>query len=344
MFQSNIRAEARTIAKTGMKLFLMLAATAACAVLLGGRLGVMVEKLAECPPEVVALLGIYDINEKHISLMVFYMVVILLNIVAVSKAAGAAVEVIKEDEENGSIRFFVNQTYNVDQVWIGKTVIAMFSAVAQWLVYIASMLLMVWLICYRCGSNFGLELGNVVTIGIRGIVFVVLAVGICLLYSLTEEPGMTYEYFCSSVFYGMLLSVNKVKEPQIARSSVIADTMKSIVWAMLHYGMKVFGIKGEFVWRKCMQAMRQYENTKNQRRTTFAADASKWIVYDEEIRDVEELAFEDIVVAVPKGYDAILKRNYGDYMEMPPEDQRVNHMPVKIRFLDEKDIVFSEES
>ena len=211
MFQSNIRVEARTIAKTGALLFLMLAAIAACAVLLGGRLGIMVEKLAECPPEVVALLGIYDIKAKHISLMIFYMVVILLNIVAISKVAGAAVEAIKDDEENGSIRFFMNQTYSCNQVWIGKMIIAMVSAVVQWMVYILSMAFMVWLICYRCRINFDLELGNVLTIGTRGIVFVVLAVGICLLYSLTDEPSMTYDYFCSNVFYGMLFAGNLYK-------------------------------------------------------------------------------------------------------------------------------------
>ncbi len=211
MFQSNIRAEVRTIAKTGALLFLMLATIAACAVLLGGRLGIMVEKLAECPPEVVALLGIYDIKAKHISLMIFYMVVILLNIVAISKVAGAAVEAIKDDEENGSIRFFVNQTYSCNQVWIGKMIIAMVSAVVQWMVYILSMAFMVWLICYRYRINFDLELDNVLTIGIRGIVFVMLAVGICLLYSLTDEPSMTYDYFCSNVFYGMLFIGNLYK-------------------------------------------------------------------------------------------------------------------------------------
>lgn len=236
MFQSNIRAEVSTIAKTGILLFLMLAATAACAVLLGGRLGIMVDKLAECPPEVVALLGIYDIKAKHISLMIFYMVVILLNIVAISKVAGTAVEAIKEDEENGSIRFFMNQTYTCNQVWIGKMIIAMVSAVVQWMVYILSMAFMIWIICYRYGINFNLELGNVLTIGIRGIVFVVLAVGICLLYSLTDEPGMTYEYFCSSVFYSMLLVGNLYKV--FAMLSCYTASAKMEVW--LHKMGSVF--------------------------------------------------------------------------------------------------------
>ena len=147
-----------------------------------------------------------------------------------------------------------------------------------------------------------------------------------------------------AVFYGMLLSVNKVKEPQIARGNAFVNFGKSVIWALLHYGMKILAIKGNDVWKKCMQAMTQYEHTKNKRLTTFSADASKWIVYEEEISEVLKVAFEDIVVSVPKGYDAILKRNYGAYMQIPPEDKRVNHMPVKLRFLGEEEYVFSGEN
>ena len=42
--------------------------------------------------------------------------------------------------------------------------------------------------------------------------------------------------------------------------------------------------------------------------------------------------FEDIKIKVPVGYDAILTRNYGDYMKLPPKEKRINHMPVTIQF------------
>ena len=49
--------------------------------------------------------------------------------------------------------------------------------------------------------------------------------------------------------------------------------------------------------------------------------------------------FEDINVQVPKGYDSILKRCYGDYRVLPPEEKRVNHMPVKIKFPGEDEVI-----
>lgn len=41
--------------------------------------------------------------------------------------------------------------------------------------------------------------------------------------------------------------------------------------------------------------------------------------FDETVR----LPFEDTTIPVPAGYDALLREVYGDYMQLPPEDQRV---------------------
>ena len=35
---------------------------------------------------------------------------------------------------------------------------------------------------------------------------------------------------------------------------------------------------------------------------------------------------------LPHEYDVLLRRGYGDYMELPPEDQRRNHKPHTVDF------------
>lgn len=53
-------------------------------------------------------------------------------------------------------------------------------------------------------------------------------------------------------------------------------------------------------------------------------------------RPAEELPFEGINFSVPHDYDGVLTRIFGDYMKLPPEEQRENHNPVKVSFGDEK--------
>lgn len=46
--------------------------------------------------------------------------------------------------------------------------------------------------------------------------------------------------------------------------------------------------------------------------------------------DFEYKEFEGMKFRVPKGYDTILKAQYGDYMELPPENERITHHVNKV--------------
>ena len=59
-------------------------------------------------------------------------------------------------------------------------------------------------------------------------------------------------------------------------------------------------------------------------------------------KQLVEVPFEDITVKIPCGYDAILTRCYGDYMKLPDEKDRVNHMPVEIQFPGEEVMTFGK--
>lgn len=45
-----------------------------------------------------------------------------------------------------------------------------------------------------------------------------------------------------------------------------------------------------------------------------------------------EVPFEDITVRIPKDTDACLRNYYGDYMQIPPPEQRHDHCPVVLEF------------
>ena len=72
--------------------------------------------------------------------------------------------------------------------------------------------------------------------------------------------------------------------------------------------------------------------------TTFAADAKKWIIEKKEIEQLVDVPFENITVKIPCGYDAILTRCYGDYMKLPPENERKSIHNVKKIVIDGEEI------
>ena len=73
------------------------------------------------------------------------------------------------------------------------------------------------------------------------------------------------------------------------------------------------------------------------RQTSWIADFSDrspldWAVTREELQDTIDVPFENITVKLPRAYDAILTRGYGDYMKLPPVEKRKNHYPYRLDF------------
>lgn len=60
----------------------------------------------------------------------------------------------------------------------------------------------------------------------------------------------------------------------------------------------------------------------------------RFITPKEEYEDYVLLDFENIKLRCPKAYDSILKRSYGDYMQLPPESERQGHHGIEIIKLD----------
>lgn len=59
----------------------------------------------------------------------------------------------------------------------------------------------------------------------------------------------------------------------------------------------------------------------------------KWVIPVSALEEMIELPFEDTTFKVPKGYHDYLTHAYGDYMKLPPEDERENrHQIIEVRF------------
>ncbi|KRO28949.1 lipopolysaccharide biosynthesis protein licd [Lactiplantibacillus fabifermentans DSM 21115] len=71
--------------------------------------------------------------------------------------------------------------------------------------------------------------------------------------------------------------------------------------------------------------MRLYEQSDSRTYKNLASqyDYDKEIMSRDELTTLTTVPFEDMQVQIPQAYDDILTRMYGDYMQWPPEDQRV---------------------
>lgn len=71
--------------------------------------------------------------------------------------------------------------------------------------------------------------------------------------------------------------------------------------------------------------MRLYEQSDSRTYKNLASqyDYDKEILSSAELTELVTTPFENMTVKIPQAYDQILTRMYGDYMQLPPADQRV---------------------
>lgn len=71
--------------------------------------------------------------------------------------------------------------------------------------------------------------------------------------------------------------------------------------------------------------MRLYEQSDSRTYKNLASqyDYDKEILSYQELTELKSAPFENLQVKIPRAYDQILTRMYGDYLQLPPTDQRV---------------------
>ena len=83
-----------------------------------------------------------------------------------------------------------------------------------------------------------------------------------------------------------------------------------------------------------MNFLKKYKDENAECVFDISATAEEYpqIYLKDDFKEVVKIPFEDIEVNAPKGYDHILKSLYGDYMQLPPEEDRYNHITENLDF------------
>ena len=100
---------------------------------------------------------------------------------------------------------------------------------------------------------------------------------------------------------------------------------------------KVFSFKSAAFWYERTEKVQSKRYKSN-----FASIPSGRGHYFGEMHDMTvfqtsvQVEFENLPAKIPTGYDSYLRKLYGDYMTLPPEEKRERHFILNIDFGDKK--------
>lgn len=130
----------------------------------------------------------------------------------------------------------------------------------------------------------------------------------------------------------MLLFLTVSPYPEINISGIVGGVSKTICF-IIHYLLKLWPNKERHLFnmyqKNCMKA--------NDEETDVYAvyqepNVRNTIINKNDVVPYIQAEFEGVMVSIPHGYDKMLSNWYGDYMQLPPEDKRVNHAADVIDF------------
>ena len=96
----------------------------------------------------------------------------------------------------------------------------------------------------------------------------------------------------------------------------------------LYHILNLFRLNTSKTMNRSLKFLKKYSGKNSECVFDISATAAEYpLIYKKsDFKDGVKVKFEDIEVNVPEKYDEILTNLYGDYMKLPPEEERYNHM------------------
>ena len=108
---------------------------------------------------------------------------------------------------------------------------------------------------------------------------------------------------------------------------------------LIHWTMRILHVPSKFILSHWDRAARLGEHEETDVYASFVEpDPENWTMSKSDVFPTVRVPFEDIMTVLPKEYDKLLRLGYGDYMQLPPEDDRKNHHPGRLDFGKWKDV------
>lgn len=124
-----------------------------------------------------------------------------------------------------------------------------------------------------------------------------------------------------------LMAVSVVK---FTNYPLIPQTIANI----FHYLIKFFHIPPRFFIKQALKTLTLCQNEHCEMLVDITVIKGPTIFFKKDFSPAKKVKFENITVCVPNNYHRVLTTLYGDYMKLPPIEERRNHITNKIDFGD----------
>ncbi|QPL05832.1 MULTISPECIES: LicD family protein [Actinomyces] len=132
--------------------------------------------------------------------------------------------------------------------------------------------------------------------------------------------------------WGRLLFLRGTPRPSVSLPAPVGQ-LAGAVMHTVHWGLRAARVSPRALQSRWERAARSHEGEDSPLLGDYATrDPRRWSVRYDELFPAVDGPFEDITVKIPRRYDAVLTRGYGDYMTLPPVEERENHQPHHVDF------------
>lgn len=147
------------------------------------------------------------------------------------------------------------------------------------------------------------------------------------LFILDKVPNNKFKrllYMRRCLLLCKLCSISSIKiDEGSGLVKLIANTLHSI--------FNVIGLTPKHYQKKLLKLFRKYENSDNIYYADLTMNEQPYFKL-EDFKPAKLAKFEDICAKIPNNQEATLGQIFGDYMQLPPEEERVAHILNEIDF------------
>ena len=138
-----------------------------------------------------------------------------------------------------------------------------------------------------------------------------------------------------TLFFDRLIYLCGSAHPIIPYTGIKYHMAAGICWCV-HYITRIIHLSPKVIYRLFVKQCTKYNNRGDVDVVTSFGDGNslKYRSAVNKMFPLKKVKFENTTIDVMNNIDEHLKRTYGDYMQLPPIEQRVNHAPYIIDFGD----------